>query len=95
MSSNLRPSVPVFSRPLTYGLLAVAGTVLAVMAMPGSRLPPARPTSHEAPTVEVATPRPAASAPVRRVREQGTGVPDAAAVFRGREIPPEDPVPTF
>jgi hypothetical protein len=65
--------------------VAVPVVLLVLIEMPGTL----------AWLVASAAVSPATAAPPRALNASGTGVPDASQVFSGREIPLEEPTPTF
>lgn len=70
--------------------MVVLGVVFAIIEIPRApdRLAVAVRPNRPAPTA-------AASAAYVGAVKSDTGVPDASAVFRGRETPLEEPAPTF
>jgi hypothetical protein len=71
-----------------FGILLVAVAVVASLLT-------ATVLSHSQPTVEVTAAADAPAAPVAAAASPGTGVPEATAVFAGKDVPMEEPAPTF
>ncbi len=87
LSSGAAPS------RLAYWLVAAIAALLVVFAVTEIHWAPVTPEAATAPAHAALPP----VAPPSRVggNASGTGVPDASAVFRGRETLPEEPAPTF
>ena len=78
---------------LAYWFVAAIAVLLVVLAISEIPWTPAR---HAAATAPVQAVLPLMASPARVGGDaSGNGVPDASAVFRGRETQPEEPAPTF
>ena len=86
-SSGAAPSRPA------YWFVAAIAVLLVVFAISEIPWPPVRLAAAPPPVHAVL---PLVASPSRVDGDApGTGVPDASAVFRGRETQPEEPAPTF
>ena len=87
-----QPQAPAPHRKSVITILivaAAAAVVLGSMTAAALHRSPAIAAMHDAGIAPGAPAAAAASAP------HGTGVPDAGTVFGGRELPTEEPAPTF
>lgn len=76
-----------------FGILLVAVAVVTSL-LTATVLSHNQPTVNQ-PTVEVTGAAGAPAAPVAAAASPGTGVPEATAVFAGKDVPIEEPAPTF